>query len=753
MGKTERLRRASNSLFLQLLLSFLAILVPLISFFFFSFTLLNNHATDEVIKYNTLSMNKTIDKYENHFNHIRNIGLDLLLDEKLETLNRPTVDYLNARALMRTINGYLSHKEIAVQNILIYLKKSNFVISGDRGVRADELFSKYYKSDSYPPSFWTKQFTGSGSLSILPASDFKEKAGSVMSAKGRFIPVVVRNNFFPDYQVIVMLDENLMLQEFHDSPDEPFLMFAASGLQLAADNVSDKELQSVPRTTSTSHTSFVKKDGIYYFHKTGSITGIRYMRIVPDNLISAQISQVNTILLTLLILFAAVSVCAAWFFTKRFHNPVKSIMRSIQQLNAPSPRSESSIHEFKYIHDQVRQLVETSNTTHHADARKNSLLRYYAFLNKIKNINVKDQEYYDFNVQEPYRLLLFQLQFTPRFSREIDADEGKASLFVREYLDTHLKEHVETQTIQLEQDLILSLVIGGQVQEEPPAFLTSLKAVFDLDQRYWSMTIGVGNLYRSSADLTRAYEQVQSIMEYRKLGGAAQILTSADAPPDYQAVMSGLQEQELQANLSAGNEDAVLRLIAKVLGVMDKKGATANQFYDFAESIVQLSAKTASSMQLDLLGYKGYLTSLGKLRCSCTMQELQSYLTSLLTYVIGRIHEKKAEKDNIITFVKSYTEQHYQHDITLDILSDKLGISASYLSTYFKTKTGMNFIDYINNYRIELAKSLLKADDMRIQDVALQVGYQNINSFNRMFKKISGVTPSEFRKQQYLIEG
>ncbi|SEN87970.1 helix-turn-helix domain-containing protein [Paenibacillus sp. OV219] len=750
MAKTERLRRASNSLFLQLLLSFLAILVPLIAFFFFSFTFITNHATDEVIKYNTLSMNKTIDKYENHFNQIRNIGLDLLLDEKLETLNRPTIDYLNARALMRTINSYLSHKEIAVQNIFIYLKKSNFVISGDRGVRADELFSKYYMSNTYTPASWEKQFSGSGGLSILPTSDFSEKTVSGISVKGRYMPVVIRNAFFPDYQVIVMLDVNLMLKEFQDSPEDPFLMFDKSGLQLSADNVSDK-MQSLPFTPSAIATSHVKKDGIYYFSKKGSVTGIQYMKIVPDNQISAQISRFNTILLSLLLLFAAVSVCAAWFFTKRFHNPVKSIMQSIQQLNATS-HAESSIHEFKYIHDQVRHLVETSNTIDHADARKNSLLRYYSFLNKLKNINVKDQEFYDFNIQGPYRLLLFRLQFTPRFFQEIDADEGKASLFVREYLDTHLKEHAETQTVQLEHDLILSLVIGGELQEELPSFLTSLKAIFDLDQRYWSMTIGVGSLYRSSSDLTRAYEQVQSIMEYRKLGNSTQILTASDAPPDYQAVMSGLQEQELQANLAAGNEEGVLRLITKVLGVLDKKGATANQCYDFAESIIQLAAKTVSSLQLDMQGYKGFFTSLGKLRCCCTVEELQSYLASLLTYVIARIHEKKAEKDNIIAFVMSYTEQHYQHDITLDILSDKLGISASYLSTYFKMKTGTNFIDYINNYRIELAKSLLRAADLRIQDVALQVGYQNINSFNRMFKKISGVTPSEFRKQQFIME-
>ncbi|SFS69068.1 AraC family transcriptional regulator [Paenibacillus sp. BC26] len=750
MGKIGLLKHAAGSLFIQLLLSFLAILIPLIAFFFFSFTLLKNHATDEVIKYNTLSMNKTIEKYENHFNQIRNIGLDLLLDEKLTSLNRPTLDYLNGRSLMRSINSYLSHKDIAVHNIFIYFKKSNFVISGDRGANADDMFTHYYQSTDYSPAFWSEQFSKPGSYSILPSSTFNEKTINQLTAKGRYMPVIVRNKFFPDYQVIIMLDLNKMLSDFHDSSQDQFILLDSAGNRLAADNVGEQVEATLPVWESDSN--YVNRNDIYYFTKTGAVTGIRYVKIVPDNQISAQISKINSILLMLLIVFTIVSICAAWFFTKRFHNPVKRIMESIQTLNAPSA-VQSSIHEFKYINDQVRHLVQTNNTIDQANSRKNSLLSYYAFMNKIKNIKLKDQELYDFSIQEPYRLLLFRLQFTPSFFRDIDADEGKASFFVREYIDSHLKTHVQTQTIQLEHDLILSLVIGDSIQEDIPSFLGSLKTVFDLDQRYWSITIGVGSLYRHSADLTRAYEQVLALLDYRKLEHVTQIISAAEPQPEWQAAMTGGQEQELYTNLSAGNEEFVLRIVSKVLGQLEKKAATAIQYYDFAENIAQLVTKTFASLHLDLQALQSYLALSGKPRSCSNQEELQRYLIKLLTFAMARVNEKKASRDNIIEFVMNYMEQHYRDDITLDILSDKLNISASYLSTYFKSKTGMNFIDYINNYRIDLAKSLLKGADLRIQDVASQVGYQNINSFNRMFKKISGVTPSEFRKQQYLMEG
>ncbi|MNW01185.1 HTH-type transcriptional regulator YesS [compost metagenome] len=81
-------------------------------------------------------------------------------------------------------------------------------------------------------------------------------------------------------------------------------------------------------------------------------------------------------------------------------------------------------------------------------------------------------------------------------------------------------------------------------------------------------------------------------------------------------------------------------------------------------------------------------------------------------------------------------------------MADKLHITRSYLSTYFKEKTGINFVDYVNSVRIDKAKKLLLNPAIRIQDAAQFVGYQNINSFNRMFKKSTGFTPSEFRRNE-----
>ncbi|MCC3376760.1 AraC family transcriptional regulator [Cohnella sp. REN36] len=98
-------------------------------------------------------------------------------------------------------------------------------------------------------------------------------------------------------------------------------------------------------------------------------------------------------------------------------------------------------------------------------------------------------------------------------------------------------------------------------------------------------------------------------------------------------------------------------------------------------------------------------------------------------------------------FVKEYVESHFGDDLSLDAIAGKLGITGPYLSTYFKEKTGINFSDYTYTVRMSKAKEMLKDTDLKIQDIASLVGYFTVASFNRVFKRFTGLTPSEFRRQ------
>ena len=94
-----------------------------------------------------------------------------------------------------------------------------------------------------------------------------------------------------------------------------------------------------------------------------------------------------------------------------------------------------------------------------------------------------------------------------------------------------------------------------------------------------------------------------------------------------------------------------------------------------------------------------------------------------------------------------YIDKHYAEDLTLDHASSMLHFSPSHFSKTFKKLMGMNYVTYVNMVRIEQAIQMLTTNQYRMIDIALECGFSNIRSFNRVFKEITGYTPTDFSAQ------
>ena len=97
--------------------------------------------------------------------------------------------------------------------------------------------------------------------------------------------------------------------------------------------------------------------------------------------------------------------------------------------------------------------------------------------------------------------------------------------------------------------------------------------------------------------------------------------------------------------------------------------------------------------------------------------------------------------------VKKYLRHNYMlYDVSLDSISDILHINSSYLSMLFKKSFGVNFVDYLTGLRIQAAKELLADPFLSAAEIANMVGYESPNYFTRVFKKNTGLTPTEYRR-------
>lgn len=101
-----------------------------------------------------------------------------------------------------------------------------------------------------------------------------------------------------------------------------------------------------------------------------------------------------------------------------------------------------------------------------------------------------------------------------------------------------------------------------------------------------------------------------------------------------------------------------------------------------------------------------------------------------------------------------YIDKHFTEKITLQELSALAGLTPTYFSTFFKQVVGISLWNYINYKRIDMAIRLITSDGVRknIIDIAAECGFNNTANFNKTFKQITGMTPSDYRKNGGVVE-
>src|SRR6266705_4396530 len=94
---------------------------------------------------------------------------------------------------------------------------------------------------------------------------------------------------------------------------------------------------------------------------------------------------------------------------------------------------------------------------------------------------------------------------------------------------------------------------------------------------------------------------------------------------------------------------------------------------------------------------------------------------------------------------RKFIHEHSDDELSLTKVAKFSNISGNHLSEKFKEVTGINFVDYIARARTEKARELLENSNLRISEIGFAVGFQSLSQFNRVFKKLSGKSPTDFR--------
>ena len=124
-----------------------------------------------------------------------------------------------------------------------------------------------------------------------------------------------------------------------------------------------------------------------------------------------------------------------------------------------------------------------------------------------------------------------------------------------------------------------------------------------------------------------------------------------------------------------------------------------------------------------------------------------THLSELSNQIVVQLNNAEPP---MITRAKEFIKQNHAEELSLGQVAKAVNTSTFYFCKMFKKGTGLNFTEYVSRVRIESAKNLLLNPNLRISEIAYQVGFQSLTHFNRVFKKVVGESPTEYRGKVHL---
>lgn len=302
-----------------------------------------------------------------------------------------------------------------------------------------------------------------------------------------------------------------------------------------------------------------------------------------------------------------------------------------------------------------------------------------------------------------------------------------------------------------EDELVLLLSMEERKASEPDRLKQLCEEWIRRAKRYVgvSLTAGISRPFQGKADIRKAYFEAGEALRRGSFYEGKEKAYAFSGPAEEGGAMI-LPETEEQALKRALEEEDAESLEQGLQGFFDRMLAARVTVERSVQLFLRLFHLIEAKWKPVLGDWFAELESEGPLYKQIVafeeLEEARRWFGRLLEDGLQRLRSRRPEPmhDDIRELVR-YMKANYTQELTLRQAAERVNMNESYLSTLFKKETGLGFIEYLNQLRMDKAAQLLAETNMPSYLIAERVGYENINYFGRLFKKTMGLSPQQYR--------
>lgn len=397
------------------------------------------------------------------------------------------------------------------------------------------------------------------------------------------------------------------------------------------------------------------------------------------------------------------------------------------------------------LYKERKELIGEINTLAVVDRRKN-LRDFVLGIRKIHEVGELTRKVKSLQGRK-LKIVLVEI-----FDSDDEGLDFKNFTLAREYLKESLSSNGIYEHIDIDYKSIAFIIPEESDTVIEDAFHFMLE---NIGQKYSvELIAAVSNEFVSVESFPQEYITCKKILDAKFMAKGRKVLFSENIKSGKLILTYPIEtEAKLVSKLLNGNLQGAKKIVDEIFldrinpEAMDKKDIKefTGLLYNTLNRVVVQLKEFESSLQCENLDIES-ITKTGDL------DKIRVIFNDLISEICKQ--KKSSEQDEneaIREKIKTYIDSNYHIDFSLDNLADYLGLSFKYTSILFKKVMGDNFKNYINMYRIEKAKEILKSKkDIKIKDLAEKLGYNSSNTFIRIFKKYEGISPTQFNPEEIL---
>lgn len=555
----------------------------------------------------------------------------------------------------------------------------------------------------------------------------------------------------PDFYLVANISIDKLYNEIAASydlqNDNQEFFFLDAGGQLIEGNCSytdSKKLISLPTETMKNGVTYVIRNNRIYFMKNLDF-GIYIVTSYPlhDSYYESQYlgKYILLVCIGLMLFLLIISI----YMAKNLYQPINALYTEITN-NSNNFQNEN-------VYDEIDMLKHVFFELNTFNSKAKLNLKQFDEINKtfrFRNFLEHYQSQKDFLLDHPFlfdengnglcEMLLLKIDVT-----NIGMSINEEMLFrmnLQEVLRTYLQSSMKGILTEIKENNLVLLYIGN----EKESLMQTRKVITDTvtkltDQNaYFAISQPINNV----EEIISQYHICLDLISNTYFFQLKNVIITEERLVKYKNI-DDIYNTLLNMN-TAFIRNIVCQNEAEVNNLFEQLRTELNSLqnvFEVKEICTRILVDLDHELHFSKLLETNLIQALNDMK---TLADLMDFIKSMLVSVGNQYKNSDSKENNYCELAKKFLDENYMIDMNITDVADSLDISYSYLSRIFRARTGITLTDHLNGVRINKSKDYLINTNLTLGEISEKVGYMNVQSYQRFFKKYINLTPGDFRK-------